>query len=363
MSSCYGRNIKISIFGQSHSPAIGVVADGLPFGFKLDTEELAAFMARRAPGSSDLSTKRKEPDSFKILSGLKNGILCGAPFAAEIENSDTRSKDYSQFKDTPRPGHADYTAQVKYDGFQDEAGGGHFSGRLTAPLCLIGGICMQILKNEGIHIGAHVERIAGIKDERFDPVNISPADFSDLSQMALPVLDSDAGAKMKEAILDAKELGDSVGGIIECAVTGLPAGVGDPMFDGMENLISSIVFAIPAVKAIEFGAGFDACDMLGSENNDSYIVKDGQVVTETNNHGGILGGITSGMPLIFRAGIKPTPSIFKAQKSVSLSEMKEKTLEIKGRHDPCIVPRAVPRIEAAAAIAVCDALLEYKKYK
>jgi len=363
MSSCYGRNVKISIFGQSHSPAIGVVADGLPFGFEPDMEELKRFMARRAPGNNDLSTKRKETDSFKILSGIKNGVLCGAPFAAEIENSDTRSKDYSQFKDMPRPGHADYTAQIKYKGFQDEAGGGHFSGRLTAPLCLIGGICIQLLKKEGIYIGSHVERIAGIPDERFDPVNISKDDFADLAEMTLPVLDNEAGEKMKEAILDAKELGDSVGGIIECAVTGLPAGLGDPMFDGMENLISSIVFAIPAVKGIEFGAGFDACGMLGSENNDCYTVKNGQTVTETNNHGGILGGITSGMPLIFRAGIKPTPSIFKSQQTVSLSEMCEKTLDIKGRHDPCIVPRAVPCIEAAAAIAVYDALLEYRKYR
>lgn len=363
MSSCYGKNLKISIFGQSHSPAIGVVADGLPFGFEPDMEELKAFMARRAPGNNELSTKRKEKDNFKILSGIKNGILCGAPLAAEIENSDTQSKDYSQFKDTPRPGHADYTAQIKYKGFQDEAGGGHFSGRLTAPLCLVGGICIQLLKKEGIHIGSHVERIAGIRDERFDPVNITELDFADLAAMSLPVLNSDSRVKMTEAVLDAKELGDSVGGVIECAVTGLPPGLGDPMFDGMENLISSIIFAIPAVKGIEFGAGFDSCDMLGSENNDNYIIKNDKIVTETNNHGGILGGITSGMPLIFRVGIKPTPSIFRTQKSISLSEMCEKSLDIKGRHDPCIVPRAVPCIEAAAAIAVYDALLEYKKYK
>ncbi|MDO4481347.1 MAG: chorismate synthase [Bacillota bacterium] len=362
MSSCFGRNIRITIFGQSHSPAIGVAADGLPFGFEPDMERLHDFMSRRAPGSSDYSTKRKETDSFKILSGIKNGALCGAPFAAEIENSDTRSKDYSLFKDMPRPGHADYTAQIKYRGFQDEAGGGHFSGRLTAPLCLVGGICLQILEKEGIFIGSHIERLAGISDERFDSVNLTPADFADLKNMVLPVLDKDAGEKMSEAILDAKGIGDSVGGVIECGITGLPVGLGDPMFDGMENLISSVVFAVPAVKGIEFGAGFDACDMLGSENNDCYTIENGIISTETNNHGGILGGITSGMPLIFRVGIKPTPSIFKSQQSVSLSEMKVKTLDIKGRHDPCIVPRAVPCIEAAAAIAVYDAYLEYKKY-
>lgn len=362
MSSCFGRNLKISIFGQSHSPAIGVVADGLPFGFEPDMERLQDFMARRAPGNNDYSTKRKEKDLFRVLSGIKNGALCGAPFAAEIENSDTRSKDYSLFKDIPRPGHADYTAQMKYRGFQDEAGGGHFSGRLTAPLCLIGGICIQILEKEGIFIGSHIERLAGISDERFDSVNLDPGDFPDLRNMALPVLNMEAGQKMSEAILDAKSIGDSVGGVIECGITGLPPGLGDPMFDGMENLISSAVFAVPAVKAIEFGAGFDACDMLGSENNDSYTVKDGKVSTETNNHGGILGGITSGMPLIFRAGIKPTPSIFRSQQSISLSEMSTRTLDIKGRHDPCIVPRAVPCIEAAAAVAVYDAYLEYKKY-
>ncbi len=362
MSSFFANNIKISIFGQSHSKAIGVVADGLPFGFKPDMDKLQEFMGRRAPGKNKFSTKRKEKDEFIILSGIKNEALCGAPFAAEIPNSDTRSQDYSQLKDIPRPGHADLTAQLKYKGFQDEAGGGHFSGRLTAPLCLVGGICIQILESEGIYIGSHIYNIAGVADEAFDPVKVTKDSFSGLDSKVIPTISADAGEKMAEKINSAREDGDSVGGIIECAVTGLPAGLGEPMFDGMENRIASIIFAIPAVKGIEFGAGFDVCNMRGSENNDSYTVKEGKVVSETNNHGGILGGITSGMPLIFRAAFKPTPSIFKKQKSVSLSEMKEKELEINGRHDPCIVPRAVPCVEAAAAIAVLDAYLDYKKY-
>ncbi len=362
MSSFYGKNIRISIFGQSHSPAIGVTADGLPAGFAPDLERLGNFMARRAPGSHDFSTKRKETDEFTILSGMKNDTLCGAPFAAEIQNKDTRSKDYSQLKDCPRPGHADYTAEIKYKGFQDEAGGGHFSGRLTAPLCLIGGICIQLLEQEGIHIGSHISSIENIRDIPFDAVNLSGDDFISLRSQILPVLDSGCSEKMADAILAAGSGGDSVGGIIECGITGLPAGIGDPMFEGMENRIASIIFGIPAIKGIEFGAGFASASMKGSQNNDSFIIKDGKVRTGTNNHGGILGGITTGMPLIFRVAVKPTPSVFLPQQSVSLASGEEKTLQIKGRHDPCIVPRAVPCVEAAAAIAVYDAFLDYKKY-
>lgn len=363
MSSYYGNNIKFSIFGQSHSKGIGVVADGLPPGFEPDMDQLREFMGRRAPGKNRFSTKRKEADAFEVLSGLKNGAFCGAPFAVEILNSDTRSKDYSQLREIPRPGHADFTASIKYGGNQDEAGGGHFSGRLTAPLCLIGGICLQILEKEGIQIGTHIESIGGVKDRRFDPVNLKPEDFTSIRDKMLPVMDDSAEDLMAAKIDSVREEGDSIGGIIECGITGLPVGLGDPMFEGMENRIASIVFGIPAVKGIEFGAGFEVSEMKGSENNDCFRIKDDRVVTETNNSGGILGGITSGMPLIFRIAVKPTPSIFKAQKSVSLYKMEDTELQINGRHDPCIVPRALPCVEAATAIAVYDALLEYKKYR
>jgi len=357
MSSCWGQNIRISIFGQSHSEAVGVVIDGLPAGFRVDQAALCAFMARRAPGQSALSTSRSEADTPEFVSGLVDGVTCGAPICILIRNHNTRPADYAEFKDAPRPGHADYTAEVKFRGFQDNSGGGHFSGRLTAPLCAAGGICLQILVERGIFIGAHIQSIAGISDKKFDPVTVSKSDFDKLIQTPLIVNDPKAGEAMEQVILDAKKAGDSVGGIIECAVVGLSAGLGDPMFDGMENRISSIVFGIPAVRGIEFGNGFESASLRGSENNDPFMIDDEQIRTKTNNHGGILGGITTGMPLVFRAAIKPTPSIAIPQQTVSLSAHTEKELQIKGRHDPCIVPRAVPVIEAAAALAVFDALM------
>ena len=356
MSSFWGKNIRISIFGQSHSEAIGVTVDGLPAGFRPDLEKLNSFMQRRAPGQSKLTTPRREADAVEFVSGIANGALCGAPLCAMIHNTNVRPGDYSEFSDSPRPGHADFTASVKYGGNQDQSGGGHFSGRLTAPLCIAGALCMQILEEKGIRIAAHIESIAGIRDKRFDPVNLSSADFDALCSDPLTVIDGSVSEKMAAAVDAARLANDSVGGIIECAAIGLPVGIGDPMFDGMENIISSIVFGIPAVKGIEFGSGFECAEMLGSTCNDAYHIEDGAVRTATNNNGGILGGITNGMPLIFRVAIKPTPSISKAQQTVSLSQMAEKTLEIKGRHDPCIVPRAVPCIEAAAAIAIYDAL-------
>lgn len=363
MGSSYGRNIQISLFGQSHSKAIGVVIEGLPAGFRLDVEDLYEFLQRRAPGKSSLSTKRHEADIFEILSGTTGDILCGAPFAAIIRNTDVRSDDYVELRDTPRPGHSDYTAAMKFDGFQDAAGGGHFSGRLTAALCLAGGICRQILKERDIEIGAHIERIGEVRDRRFDPVSVSADDFIPLRHMDLPVLNPTCAEAMKKLIEAAGRDGDSVGGVIECAVVGLPAGLGAPMFAGLENQISASVFSIPAIKGIEFGNGFACTNLYGSENNDGFQVVDGQIRTVTNNHGGILGGISSGMPLIFRAAVKPTPSIFKEQQSVKLSRKENATLQIRGRHDPCIVPRAVPCIEAAAAIAIYDAWLDYRKYR
>ena len=355
MSSTYGENLKLSIFGQSHGVAIGMTLDGIPAGLPVDPEELQRFLNRRAPGQNDYSTPRKEEDRPEFLAGITDGYTCGAPIAAVIHNKNTRSGDYSNLKDCPRPGHADFSAQIKYGGYQDVAGGGHFSGRLTAPLCIAGGLCKQWLAREGIRIGAHLAAVAGISDISFDPM----APQLDCVDSAFPTLSEDAGEEMRAAIAAAKADGDSVGGVIECAVTGLPAGLGDPMFDGMENRLAAILFGIPAVKGVEFGAGFDAADMRGSENNDGYCICGNTVRTQTNNAGGILGGITTGMPLIFRAAIKPTPSISRQQQSVSLSKLEDTPLIVKGRHDPCIAPRAVPVIEAAAAIAIYDAYLAF----
>ena len=348
-SSFTGLALRLSIFGQSHSEAIGMTLDGLPAGLPVDMEKLQAFLNRRAPGQNDWSTPRKEEDRPEFLCGLKDGYTCGAPLTAIIRNNNTRPKDYSQLKITPRPGHADCTAEVKYRGFQDYSGGGHFSGRLTAPLCIAGGVLKQLLEQRGITIDARIAAIAGIPDE--SPFAASIAD------KAFPVADDTIGEQMRQAIAAARTEGDSVGGVIECVVRGLPVGIGEPMFDGLENQIARVVFAVPAVKGIEFGAGFAAANMRGSENNDPFTVKGGKIETLTNNAGGILGGISNGMPVVFRAAIKPTPSIAKEQQSVNLNTMLPEALSITGRHDPCIVPRAVPVIEAAAALAITDLIL------
>ncbi len=353
MSSTYGEILKLSIFGQSHGPAIGMTLDGIPAGLPVDEEALQLFLNRRAPGFFDFSTSRKEEDEPRFLSGLLDGYTCGAPIAAMIRNTNTRSGDYDNLRDFPRPGHADYTAQVKYGGFQDTAGGGHFSGRLTAPLCIAGGLCKQWLEEYGIHVNARIAAIGGIWDDRMDPMNPKLQDLSPF----FPVINPSAGEAMRQCIAQAKLEGDSVGGIIECAVTGLPAGLGEPMFGGCESRIAQIIYGIPAVKGLEFGAGFAAAEMTGSVHNDPFTFENGEVKTVTNNAGGILGGITNGMPLIFRAAFKPTPSISKPQQSVSLTKECSGQLKVKGRHDPCIVPRAVPVVEAAAAIAVFDMIL------
>ena len=357
MISTYGKNFKMSVFGQSHSAAIGVVIDGLPAGREIDMDALRAFMARRAPGGR-FATARKEADEFEILSGVANGRTCGAPFAAQIRNKDARPGDYSAYRDTPRPGHADYTAQIKYKGFQDPTGGGHFSGRLTAPICLAGGIMRQLLEQSGVRLAAHIQSIADVCDRHFNPMD---PEIDAVSVGPLPTLDPVSGEKMAERIEAVRAACDSVGGVIECAVTGLPVGLGDPMFDGMENRIAQATFAIPAVKGIEFGAGFESARLMGSQNNDPFVAKSGAVSTATNNSGGILGGITNGMPLIFRVAIKPTPSIAREQDTVDLRENSPAKISVKGRHDPCILSRAVPCIEAFAAIAIYDALLEHKK--
>lgn len=355
MSSTYGEKIKLSIFGQSHGTAIGMTLDAIPAGLPVDLERLQQFLNRRAPGNNAYSTPRKEEDAPEFLSGIVNGYTCGAPIAAIIYNKNTRSGDYDNLKDCPRPGHADYTAQIKHGGYQDAAGGGHFSGRLTAPMCIAGGLCKQWLEDKGIRIAAHIKSIASVSDE---PLSLDWVD-PDLNLICddFPVINPDAGNKMREAIACAKADGDSVGGIIECIITGIPAGIGEPMFGGMESKIAQIVYGIPAVKGLEFGSGFGGSQLRGSQNNDNFTVLDNRISTETNNSGGILGGITTGMPLVFSVAIKPTPSISKQQKSISLSQNTEKILEIKGRHDPCIVPRAVPVVEAAAALAIYDAYL------
>ena len=357
MSSSYGERFCITIFGQSHSPAIGVTMEGIPAGFAIDMERLQRFLNRRAPGNSPTATARKEADAPKFLSGLVGNVTCGAPLTAIIENTNTRSGDYDNLRDCPRPGHADYPAQVKFGGYQDVAGGGHFSGRLTAPLCIAGGIALQILEQMGITIAAHIQSIEKVPDSRFDAVNLSTELLRQLPEKPFPVLNDAAAAPMRDAILRARADGDSVGGVIECAAVGLPAGWGDPMFGGMENRIAQIVFGIPAIRGIEFGKGFDAVTMRGSRHNDPWYMDGDQVKSRSNHHGGVLGGITTGMPLIFWAAVKPTPSIVKEQQSVSLSRGENQPLVIRGRHDPCIVPRAVPVMEAAAAIAIYDAYL------
>lgn len=353
MSSSYGENLHLTIFGQSHSPAIGMTLEGIPAGEKIDFDALQRFLERRAPGRNAYSTPRREADVPEFLSGLRGDITCGVPLTAIIRNGDTRSGDYAPFSAVPRPGHADYTAHIKYHGCQDYAGGGHFSGRLTAPLCIAGGICLQILQRRGIQVISRIRAIGTVEDP--SPLTGSTA------EKAFPTVDASAGEAMQMAIAQAKAQGDSLGGVVECAVLGLPAGLGDPIFGGMENRIAAIVFGIPAVKGLSFGDGFDAAKLRGSQNNDSYFVKDGQVETRSNHCGGILGGITNGMPLVFRTAIKPTPTIAMEQDSVNLETLEMEKLRAGGRHDPCIVPRAVPVIEAAVAIAVYDALLGRKK--
>ncbi len=357
MSSEFGNLVRVSVFGQSHGRAIGVVVDGLPAGEAVDREELQRFLDRRRPGGSPLSTARRETDVPEFLSGLEDGRTCGAPLCAVIQNADQHSKDYGGLQDKPRPGHADYTAWAKWGGQADMRGGGHFSGRLTAPLCVAGGIAKQILARRGIFVGAHLAAVAGIPDQPF-PLRPTAALFEEIAARPFPVLDEAAGERMRSAILEAKNGLDSVGGVIECAATGLPAGLGEPMFGGVENRLAAALFGIPAVKGVEFGEGFRAAGLRGSENNDPFTVEDGQIRAESNRAGGILGGITTGMPLVLRAAVKPTPSIGRPQKTVRLSAMEDTDLTIHGRHDPCVAHRAVPVVEAVAAAVLLDMLLE-----
>ena len=359
MASIYGNVLHLSIFGQSHSPAIGCSLDGIPAGIAIDEEKLQAFLDRRAPGRDETATKRREADRAHLIAGVVDGHTCGAPIAGIIENTNTRSKDYSGLRTTPRPGHADYPARIKYRNEHDVAGGGHFSGRLTAPLCIAGGIALQALEAMGIRVVAHIAQIGNISDLPLDELAFREDDRAAILSNTLPCIDETAAERMRAEVMQARDELDSIGGIVECGVYGLQAGIGDPMFDGIENRIARIAFGIPAVKGVEFGAGFAVGAMRGSENNDAYRIDEtGNVEVTTNNAGGILGGISTGAPIIWRMAVKPTPSISKEQDSVNLDTRENSTLEIKGRHDPCIVPRAVPVAEAAAALAVLDALLE-----
>lgn len=393
MPSSFGTALRVTVFGQSHSAAIGCVVEGLPSGFAIDQDELQRFMARRAPGQGSWTTPRKEADTPQILSGLNvEGRTCGAPLAAVIQNTNTRSGDYSNVLTVPRPGHADFTAWAKWHGEQDVPGGGHFSGRLTAPLCLAGGIALQMLKKKGVEVAAHLAQVGAATDERLDAIDHSPEAREHLGrQMAtlragtspqkqLPTIDAKASEAMLEEIEAARRDEDSVGGLVECVATGLPAGIGSPMFDGLENTVARAAFGIPAVKGVEFGAGFAVAGMRGSQNNDPYRAEMEQnsggavfqmehrspgenvpsvCVPQSNNAGGALGGISTGAPLLFRVAFKPTPSISRPQQSVDLTTMTNTTLEVHGRHDPCVAVRAVPVVEAVCALAVLDSWLAW----
>lgn len=358
MHTPYGNNLKMYIEGGSHDEKIELMLDGFPAGMQVDEEALLAFMARRAPGRDAFSTTRKEADKPVFLSGLTDGKTNGERIHAVIYNSNQHSSDYSFVKDTPRPSHADYCALQKYGKDVDLRGGGHFSGRLTSLLCIAGALCKQYLKEKGIEIFAHIHSVGGICDTPFDLCNVGKDEQNILADRTFAVLDEEQGQKMQEIILQAKENGDSVGGVVECAVTGLPVGLGEHLFAGAEGRIAACVFSIPAVKGVEFGNGFGCASLFGSENNDPFYTDGEKIYTKTNNCGGILGGMTNAMPLVFRAAFKPTPSIAKEQQTVSLVNMENTTLKIKGRHDPCIVQRAVPVVEAAAAVALCDMILD-----
>lgn len=376
MQSQFGKNIKVTVWGGSHEPSIGVDIEGLPKGAHVDMKKLKDFLKRRAPGNSPFSTKRKEPDTPIPVSGLtplptsdrRSGhdddiLMITSPCAVvfEIKNTDTRSQDYSSLRSVPRPGHADYTARIRYGDTPNMSGGGPFSARMTAPMCIAGGIALQLLEKEGIFIGAHIYSIMDVDDTPFDSLDVSPKLLSDIKEKDFPVISDDAGRQMMDMITQARKDADSLGGIIEGCATGLPAGIGGAMYDGLEYFLAPIFFGIPAVKGVEFGAGFKAAKLKGSENNDAFFYCEEKVRTKTNNHGGILGGITTGMPLITRLAFKPTPSIGKEQDSVDLDKKENTKLTVRGRHDPCVAVRAVPIVEAALALGILDCLMEVKQ--
>ena len=353
MKNSFGNNISVTLFGESHGEMIGAVLDGLAPGIRINKEYIDKKLTQRRPNNA-LSTARVEADEWRIVSGVHLGYTTGAPLTVLIPNTGTRSSDYDSLSDTPRPSHADFTAECKYHGYQDKRGGGHFSGRVTAALVAAGAIIASALEAHGIFIGTHIYSLGGISDRGFDKLE---SDIAILNEKLFPVISGEAANAMKKYITECKESKDSTGGILETAVIGMPAGVGEPWFDTAEGMLSHILFSIPGIKGVEFGRGFGFADLKGSEANDGYTVKDGRVVTLTNNNGGILGGITSGMPIIFRCAVKPTPSIYKEQASVDLATMKNTTLKIEGRHDPAIIHRARAVVDAATAIALADMLV------
>lgn len=357
MSSAIGDKIKLSIFGESHGEAIGCVIDGLPAGIKLDLDKIYLDMARRAPGKDKTSTPRLEKDEPHILSGVIGNVTTGAPLCAVIQNTNTKSGDYSNLMTVPRPSHSDYPAYVKYSGYNDIRGGGHFSGRLTAPLVFAGAAAKQILAQKGVTVGAHIKQIGGVRDDLADYNDISVELLKKLSSSCFSLIDENVESDMRKEIEKARLNLDSVGGIIECFAVGLPVGVGGNMFDTVEGKLASILFGVPAVKGVEFGLGFGFADKNASDVNDEYEIKDGNVATLTNNNGGVLGGMTNGSPIAVSVAIKPTPSISKKQRSVNLQTMQNEELEIHGRHDPCIVVRAVPVIESAVALGLLDLMM------
>jgi len=354
----WGNHIRLSLFGESHGPAIGIVVDGLPPGSAINPAFIQEQMARRAPGRTPWSTPRKEADQVRILSGVKDDRATGAPLCAVIENTSPHSKDYDAIRDTPRPGHADWPAYVRYGGHADMRGGGHFSGRLTAPLLFAGALAMDMIARHGIAIGSHIRRIHDIEDSAFDPARIDAAVLKTLGKSPFPGLDTSVSETMIDTIMAAREQGDSVGGIVETAAAGVPAGLGSPFFGSLESRIAGLIYSIPAVKSVSFGAGAGLSEMKGSEANDAYRMSDGSVRAKTNHNGGILGGISTGMPILVETAIKPTPSISLEQKTVDLHTRKDTTIAIQGRHDPCIVPRALPVIEAALALVLLDEMME-----
>lgn len=358
VSSMWGNNIKISIFGESHGPAVGVVIDGFPYGQKINFEYLKFQMKKRLPPGVDI-TSRKEQDDLQILSGVLNGVTTGTPICAIIKNEDIESQNYDIQRFFLRPGHADYTNYVKYKGFEDFRGGGHSSGRLTAALVFAGTICREFLLKNSINVISHIYSVGNIEDVKFNSCSIDDCIIKKLSKDFFPVIEDEKGIEMKNKISDLKSKGDSIGGIIECAVIGVPAGIGDPIFDNVESKISSIIFGIPGIKGIEFGSGFSGTKLEGSINNDCFLFGDKGICTSTNNHGGVLGGISSGMPIIFKAAFKPTPSIKKVQNTVNLKSQVNCQISVQGRHDPCIAVRAPVIVESAAAIAILDLMVPY----
>jgi chorismate synthase len=359
LGSTWGNKLKISIFGESHGNGIGAVIDGLPAGVTIDMERIQHELNRRAARGNPLATPRKEGDKIEVLSGVFNGKTTGAPLAGLIRNENTRSGDYEKTKDIMRPGHADFVSHVRYEGFQDYRGGGHFSGRLTAPLVFAGAIAKEVLReiSPSMKISSRIVSIARIRDKKLEAGMLVEELLRGFKNPAFPLLNDELEPAMKQAIVEAMERGDSVGGVIEGFVTGVDAGIGNPFFESIESRLSSLLFSIPAVKGVTFGAGFDISDLNGSQANDRFSVKNGKVRTVTNFNGGINGGISNGMPIVFQVAIKPTPSISIEQNTIDLAEMKETTLKIEGRHDPCIVVRAFPVVEAATAICLADFLV------